>query len=232
MSKIRHNVIFTNLPNIVSILGVLPIGFLLHAQGYQYLIPIIIFNNVMDDLDGILAKELNLKSDFGARLDNVCDAVSHIMLAMVVGMHYGLVTAAASVLASIAILIRVVSRLDPVSPNSGGSPTNELIRHILFVLILSNIFTVNPEPYLIAVFLINIVSLLIPYNMPYMIRSLAKSTATICLVNVALALAWLVPITAPFIAGCFFLSYICSLIAAGLIRERANSQPATSTHAQ
>lgn len=222
MSNMRHNIIFRNLPNIVSILGVLPLGFLLQDNGYQYIIPIILFNNVMDDLDGILAKELNLKSAFGARLDNVCDAVSHILLVMVVGMHYGLVTGVVSMLASIAILIRVVSRLDPVSPKSGGSPTNEFIRHILFILILSNIFTVNPEPYLIAAFLINIVSLLIPYNMPYMIRSLAKSTATVCLVNVALVLAWQVPMIAPFIAGVFLLSYIFSLAVAGLKRGRVS----------
>ena len=62
----------------------------------------------MDDLDGILAKKLGLQSEFGAGLDNVCDAVAHILITMVVGSHYGGVVLAASLLSSVAILIRVV----------------------------------------------------------------------------------------------------------------------------
>jgi len=61
--------IYKNLPNIVSLLGVLPLSILFFKDGFQYLIPLIIYNNIMDDLDGILAIKLNLKSDFGAALD-------------------------------------------------------------------------------------------------------------------------------------------------------------------
>ena len=42
----------------------------------------------MDDLDGILAVKLDIKSNLGALLDNVCDAISHTMIMMVVGRHY------------------------------------------------------------------------------------------------------------------------------------------------
>ena len=81
------NSIYRNLPNIVSILGVLPLCILLLDDGVTYLCALIVFNNIMDDLDGILAKKLRLQSDFGAGLDNVCDAFAHILIAMVVGVH-------------------------------------------------------------------------------------------------------------------------------------------------
>ena len=57
-------------------------------DGYRYLIPLIIFNNVMDDLDGILADKLHIRSRFGADLDNVCDAVAHGVLVLAVGAHF------------------------------------------------------------------------------------------------------------------------------------------------
>ncbi len=79
--------LYRNLPNIVSFLGVLPLCILLRADAFVYLCPLIVFNNIMDDLDGILAKKLGLRSEFGAGLDNVCDAVAHILIAMVVGAH-------------------------------------------------------------------------------------------------------------------------------------------------
>ena len=43
--------LYKNLPNLVSILGVLPLAILFFEEGFQYLIPLIIYNNVMDDLN-------------------------------------------------------------------------------------------------------------------------------------------------------------------------------------
>ncbi len=115
------NGIYRHLPNIVSILGVLPLGFLLLDEGCVYLCGLIVFNNIMDDLDGILAKKLRLCSDFGGRFDNVCDAVAHVLIALVVGAHYRGVVLAFSLLAAAAILVRVVQRLGP-SPASPFNP--------------------------------------------------------------------------------------------------------------
>ncbi len=130
------NGIYRNLPNIVSILGVLPLCILLLDDGFAYICALIVFNNILDDLDGILAKKLRLCSDFGAGLDNVCDAVAHLLIAMVVGAHYGGSVLAFSLLAAVAILVRVVQRLAP-SPASGtGTPTNELMRHLLLLAVL------------------------------------------------------------------------------------------------
>ena len=89
MGKPQGNVIYRNLANATSILGVLPLVLLFLDDGYRYLIPLIIFNNVMDDLDGILATRLNIRSRFGGDLDNVCDAVAHTILVLAVGAHFG-----------------------------------------------------------------------------------------------------------------------------------------------
>ena len=208
--------LYTNLPNIVSLLGVLPLAILFFENGFQYLVPLIIYNNIMDDLDGVLAVELNLKSDFGAALDNVCDAVAHIIIVMAVGIHYGVVLSVVSLVAVVAILLRVTSRLTPTEKISVGSPTNELMRHLLFVLLAANYFEFAPAPILISVILLNSISMLAPLPMPYMIRSLAKSVPAVGLVNVALLMAWLVPWTTPIIAFCFFASYLVSFSAGGI----------------
>ncbi len=52
--------LYKNIPNIVSILGVIPLAILFLEDGFQYLLPLILYNNVMDDLDGILAAKLEL----------------------------------------------------------------------------------------------------------------------------------------------------------------------------
>lgn len=204
--------LYKNLPNIVSLLGVLPLSILFFKDGFQYLIPLIIYNNIMDDLDGILAKKLNLKSDFGAALDNVCDAVAHIIIVMALGIHYGLAFSIVSLVAVIAILLRVTSRVTFAKTTSVGSPTNELMRHLLLALLTAKYFEIAPEPFLIAVMLLNSISMLSPFPMPYLIRTLTKSDAAIGFVNVLLLVAWLIPITAPVIAFSFFATHLYSLV--------------------
>ena len=121
-----------------------------------------------------------------------------------------------SLVAVVAILLRVTSRLTPAEKISVGSPTNELMRHLLFVLLAANYFEFAPAPILISVILLNSISMLAPLPMPYMIRSLAKSVPAVGLVNVALLMAWLVPWTTPIIAFCFFASYLVSFSAGGI----------------
>ena len=216
-SSVVLSFLYKNLPNIVSLLGVLPLTILFFENGFQYLIPLIIYNDIMDDLDGILAIKLNLKSDFGAALDNVCDAVAHIILVMALGIHYGVALSIISLVAVATILLRVTSRLASPIKISAGSPTNELMRHILLVLLAANYFEFVPVPALMTVILLNSISMLAPFPMPYQIRSLTKSAAAIGLVNVSLLLAWLVPFTAPIIAICFFASYLYSFTAGGAL---------------
>ena len=203
--------LYRNLPNIVSLLGVLPLSILFFKDGLQYLIPLIIYNNIMDDLDGILAIKLNLKSDFGAALDNVCDAVAHIIIVMALGVHYGVAFSIASLVAVAAILLRVTSRVSVSKKINAGSPTNELMRHLLLALLTAKYFEFAPEPLLIVVILLNSISMLSPFPMSYLIRALTKSATAIGFVNVALLVAWLVPIAAPAIAFCFFAIHLYSL---------------------
>ena len=217
-TPLKH--IYRNLPNIVSILGVLPLCILLREDAFVYLCPLIVFNNIMDDLDGILAKKLRLCSDFGAGLDNVCDAVAHILIALVVGSHYGGVVLAFSLLSAVAILVRVVQRVDPSHVAGTGTPTNELMRHILLLTILQGSLGGDITPYLVAAFLLNSVSMLVPFAMPHVIRSMTKSATAILCVNVALAIAWYVPVTAPFTAAAFLGTYLYSFVTGGMRRLR------------
>ena len=210
-NSIRLN-IYKNIPNIVSILGVLPLIALFTEEGYAYLIPLIIYNNIMDDLDGILAEKLNVRSGFGARLDNVCGAISHTIIVMVIALHYGWICAFVGLIAVSAILVRSVSRLDPDIVTGTGSPTNELIRHILFVILLAAIFDFNPTLPLMAMFVVHTITMFIKHPMPYMIRSQTKTASAILLVNVSLIVAWLIPYTAPIIAGGVILTYLYSLV--------------------
>jgi len=229
--------VYNNLANGVSILGVLPLCLLFLTDGFQYLIPLIVYNNIMDDLDGILATKLNIKSEFGAILDNVCDGFSHTLFVMLIAMEYanlgkGVDTVSIAVVlcglaAATALLLRVVSRLAPKTATGTGSPTNELTRHLLFVLLLEKIYGFNPAPILIATFALHAVSMLAPIRMPYLIRSLTKSATAISLVNIALVMAWLVPDTTLVIAGCFVISYLYSF-GRGCIKRIQQVQPGTT----
>ena len=154
--------------------------------------------------------------EFGAALDNVCDAVAHIIFVMAVGIHYGVASSIVSLFAVAAILLRVTSRLASTTTISAGSPTNELMRHMLLTLLAAKYFEFAPAPALITVMLLNSISMLAPFLMPYLIRNLAKSAAAIGLVNVSLLMAWLVPFTTPIIAFCFFASYLYSFTAGGI----------------
>ncbi len=208
--------LYKNIPNIISILGVVPLAMLFLEDGFQYLLPLLLYNNVMDDLDGILAVKLDLQSEFGATLDNVCDAVSHILVVMAVGMHYEGICAPLSLVAAISILVRVVSRLTPTAKTGGGSPTNELMRHILLVLVVTRHFELAPDLFLATAFVLNSASMQVPYPLRYSIRSLTTSVTAIGGVNVALGVAWCFPFTAPAIAVCFIATYLFSLVAGGL----------------
>jgi len=228
MLKLPEKLIYNNAANIVSVLGVLPLCILFVDGGYKYIIPLIIYNNIMDDLDGILAIKMNIKSNFGAILDNLCDGISHCIFVMVVGMHFGGISVLASLIAVVSIMLRVVSRLVPSAVTGTGSPTNELIRHMMFVLLLAPLFDLNAAPFLIVVFTIHAVSMLVPYEMPYLIRSITKSATAIGLVNVALLIAWLVPFATPVIATCFILTYLYSFTDRGIKWLKTIKAPLTT----
>jgi len=212
---LQRNFLYRNLANVTSILGVLPLALLFLEEGYRYLIPLIIFNNVMDDLDGVLAAKLNIRSRFGADLDNVCDAVAHVALALAVGAHFGGLVLMASMIAAAAIILRATSRLNPDVVSSSGTPTNELMRHMLFVLLLTQMVAVDPGLYLVLIFVLHSVTMIAPFKLPVLIRGLAKTATAVIFVNVALVVAWLVPDTTPFIAAAFITTYLYSFIVEG-----------------
>lgn len=220
MGAIAANFTYRNLANATSLFGVLPLVILFLDNGYQYVIPLIIFNNFIDDLDGVLASKLNIRSPFGANLDNVCDAVAHISLALAVGAYFGNFLIAASAIAAGAILIRIVSRLNPNAGTGTGSQTNELMRHMLFVLLLAGQFGFSPEYVLFAVFLINAVTMLLPYPLPHPIIDNANTATRLGLVNIALVVAWLIPVLTPVIAAAFFASYAYSVVVGSAARQK------------
>ena len=216
IGKLQRNFLYRNLANATSILGVLPVVLLFLDDGYRYLVPLIIFNNIMDDLDGILAAKLNIRSRFGADLDNVCDAVAHVVLTLAVGAHFGGIVLILSTLATGSIILRVVSRLKPERAAGGGSPTNELMRHLLLAVLLAQTLSFDPELVLIIIFLFHSVSMLVPYRMSGLIRAQVKSAAVVGLVNSALLGAWLIPVAVIPVAAAFLATYLYSFVVGGI----------------
>ena len=208
MKNPQANFIYRNLANAISILGVLPLALLFLEDGYRYLIPLIIFNNVMDDLDGILAAKLDIRSRFGADLDNVCDAFAHTAMVLAVGAHFGGLAFMVSMIAAASIILRTTSRLNPDVATGSGSPTNELMRHMLFVLLLTQIFDVDPRLYLVLIFILHSVTMIVPFKLTVLIRGLAKTATAVIFVNIALVAAWLIPAVTSLIALSFFTTYL------------------------
>ena len=58
----------------------------------------------------------------------------------------------ASMLSAASVIVRATSRLNPETATGCGSATNELMRHMLFVLLLTQMLTVDPGLYLILIF--------------------------------------------------------------------------------
>ena len=215
MEKPQKNFLYRNLANIASIIGVLPLVLLFLEDGYRYLIPLIIFNNVMDDLDGILAAKLHIRSRFGADLDNVCDAVAHGVLVLAVGAHFGELVLGVSMIAATSIILRATSRVNPDAVAGVGSPTNELMRHMLFVLLLTHMYDVDPGLYLILIFLLHSITMTLPIKLPILIRGLAKTVTAIICVNLTLLAGWLIPAITPLIAMAFIATYVYSFLIGG-----------------
>jgi phosphatidylserine synthase len=169
----------------------------------------------MDDLDGILAARLGLKSEFGAILDNVCDAVSHTLFALLVGIHFGGLSAVAGTAAVSCVILRIAGRLNAPPATPRGTATNELIRHLLFLVLLAEQFEFNETIPLTILFVLHGFSMLAPFEMPHLIRSRTRSTGAIVMVNLALLTAWLVPATLVPIAAGFVITYLYSLVTRG-----------------
>ena len=169
----------------------------------------------MDDLDGILAAKLDIRSSFGADLDNLCDAVAHVILTLAVGAHFGGIVLVFSIIAAASIILRVVSRLNLEGVSGNGSPTNELMRHMLFMLLLVPTLGLEPELVLTIVFLLHSTSMLVPYKMSALIRAQTKSATVVGLINVSLLAAWLVPIMTLPIAAAFIITYLYSFVVGG-----------------
>ena len=215
MGNPQGSFLYRNTANVTSILGVLPLVLLFLDDGYRYLIPLIIFNNVMDDLDGVLAAKLNIRSRLGADLDNVCDAVAHVALVLAVGARFGGFVLIGSMIAGASIILRSTSRLDRNMAKGTGSATNELMRHMLFVLLLTHTFGVDPELYLILTFMLHSVTMIAPFKLPVLVRAMAKSVTAVTLVNVALVAAWLIPAVTPLVAMVFIATYLYSSVVGG-----------------
>ena len=90
------------------------------------------------------------------------------------------------------------------------------MRHLLLLSILQGLYGFDITAYLTVAFLLNSVSMLVPFAMPHLVRSRAKSATAVVSVNVALALAWGIPATAPFVAAAFFGTYLYSFAVGGL----------------
>lgn len=196
-----------NLANIVSILGVLPLCLLFTEDAWLYVMPLIVYNNIMDDLDGILAAKLNIRSQFGAHLDNVCDAVAHGFIAMFVGMHFGGLVLIAALFATAAAIWRSNARLLP-GVLDGGSATNELMRHVLFVLLLSQVFDVSPEGFLMVVFLMHSCSMVLPWDMSGLIRARLSKARYVVILNLLLVVICFIPEWSPVLAVPFVSVYL------------------------
>ena len=102
------------------------------------------------------------------------------------------------------------------------------MRHVLFLLLLASAHGFDPAPALAGVFALHAVSMLLPYRMPGLLRSLTTSVGAIALVNASLVLAWLVPSTAPAVAAAFGLTYLYGFVVGGWRRRTA--APAVAPH--
>ncbi len=208
---------YRNIANLISLLGIAPLLLLLLPEGLSWIPWVIVLNNIADDLDGLVAGWLNIRSQFGAHLDNVCDAVVHGGIVMVLASSLAPIGLTIGFLAACSVVIRSTRRLSPNS-SPGGSPTNELMRHCLLAMIMADLGWISASLVLPVIFLLHAISMQLTENMPWMIRSLARSPAQIIMLNiillalVAYPAPWLVGLTTLIITGGYILSFIKAVL--------------------
>lgn len=203
----------SNTANIISLAGVAPLALLFLPEPLFWLPLIIVLNNLADDLDGLVAGWLKIRSRFGANLDNVCDAVAHGMITIALAVSVGGLSTFTGLIAACSVILRSTIRLDPAC-SVKGTPTNELMRHCLIVILLAQLEIISLQLWLPVIFLFHTVTMLLNYPLPFLIRSFTKSSKAILLLNLVLLIIVVIPL--PWIvvsAGFVFIgSYLVSIL--------------------
>ena len=132
---------------------------LLDQQLYHYLPLIAAINLLADDLDGMVARRLNVSSEFGRYLDLVCDTASHSFLLMVVAANHG----ALSIIIAPVILMSMFYRLSKSASQTigkdNGTTTNEYIVSLQLVVALELSWDLDLEYLLAALAVLSILTL-------------------------------------------------------------------------
>jgi hypothetical protein len=66
-----------------------------------------------------------------------------------------------------------------------------------------------------VIFILHGITMLVPFELPHLIRNRTRSLGAIAAVNLSLLTAWLVPVTVIPIAICFAGTYLYSLVTQG-----------------
>ncbi|WP_020405443.1 CDP-alcohol phosphatidyltransferase family protein [Hahella ganghwensis] len=203
---------YRNTANLISLLGISPLLLLLLPEGLNWLPWVIVLNNIADDLDGLAAGWMNIRSQFGAHLDNVCDAIVHGGITLILASHLDLFGMLAGYLAACSVVIRSTRRLIPDAA-PGGSPTNDLMRHSLVAWLVAEQGWAPLDIILPGVFLLHAVSMQISTPMPWLIRSLTRTPAQVIFLNICLCLLIIFPTSWPVACAAFtlFTPYLASL---------------------
>ena len=90
------------------------------------------------------------------------------------------------------------------------------MRHLLLLVLLQDAFGFDITVFLVLAYLLNAVSMFVPFAMPYLVRAKTKTVVAILLVNVALVVAWALPAALPFVAAVFFGAYLYSFALGGI----------------
>jgi hypothetical protein len=127
-----------------------------------------------------------------------------------VGTYFGGALTVISLIAAFSIVLRTAARIDPNSISDQGTQTNELLRHIMFILLIGEMTGLNLVPILTTIFLMNSISMLLPTRFPFMLVHYAKTPVSMMWFNISLILAyWFQPLTY-LIGAAFFITYIYS----------------------
>lgn len=112
-------------PSGISIAGLAPVLLLLAEPYHSLVVGLALYQLLLDDLDGMAARALNTGTALGRALDDICDAVAHVLIVGTIGFAMGSWTALAAGITMLTIVVRTASRRSGNVDLRWGSATNE-----------------------------------------------------------------------------------------------------------
>lgn len=131
---------------------------------HGYLVWAALFQLLMDDIDGWLARRMGVASLFGRSMDDICDVVAHTTALLLMAQDFGNMVWAAAMINAATMVIRTARRLSTPHQLRWGQTTNDSVALMLVAWISVEHGTSQPAAALSILLVLHVFAMLAPFQ--------------------------------------------------------------------